>query len=36
MSGHFRLDLTWKTLEIFLLKDLAYKPIDVHILVING
>jgi hypothetical protein len=36
MSSHFRSKLTWKTLEIFLSKDLAYRPIVVHIVVIDG
>jgi hypothetical protein len=36
MSGHFEFEMTWKTLEIFLSKDLVYRPIVVHILFIDG
>jgi hypothetical protein len=36
MSGHFGQKKIWKLYKIRLLKDLAYRPIVVHILVING
>jgi hypothetical protein len=36
MSGQIWLKLTWKPLEHRLSKDLAYRPIVVHILVIDG
>jgi hypothetical protein len=36
MSGQNWLKLTWKPLENRLSKDLAYMPIVVHILVIEG
>jgi hypothetical protein len=36
MSGHFGQKKIWKLYKIRLLKDLEYRPIVVHILVING
>jgi hypothetical protein len=36
MSDQIRIELIWRTLAIWLSKDLAYRPIVIQILVIDG